>query len=252
MRCGWSYDPNEPCFFFGLYTGEDYMRFALHSGEKVLIFGGSDAFGLPEKHLTKDGSHYGELRKFSKKGVVVSISRDIQNELKSVGIDSVYYPVCPTDDVKFPLTTTRGKDVVYVYARDNRLVEWEMVSDVIDLCKSNSEIKFHIVTGEKFINPLDMDSLYDECFIGWKPYKRDGFGNTQVELALKGRLCISNGDLETNLGYNSAEDVANAIMLAYENRRTHDGYLYRCNALSEIEQPNEVNEYNFWTKLKSK
>lgn len=248
LGCGYKYEPLKAAFFVGMYNEFEFNRLLRHKGLAVVIFCGSDAFLLDKRPWFGKMARLDFVRGIIRGKVrVVSISEDISNALKSLGIESSLYNVCPTDLERFKVTKPQGKRV-YVYYNDahEKLFDWRVYEDVVNHYR-DSDIVIDKVREKRFVNPLDMPKEYEGCFVGMKPYIKDGYGNTQVELALSGRRCISNGAFVGNLRYANSVDVISHIDKELKNVNDLQGRDELRNlAVKELELPTGFNEIDFW------
>ena len=243
LGCGYNYHPDNPTYFVGLYSHNDYDRVVSHRGLAVVVFCGSDAFKL------KSRGFYKQFMVISRKPNVrvVSISKDIQQVLDDAGIPNVLYNVCPTQEDRFEVTKpTTNKVYIYYNKAHFDLFDWGLYHSLREHYK-DEKVVIPDVEKRVFVNPLDMGKVYSECFVGMKPYLSDGYGNTQVELALSGRRCISNGDFVGNLRYGSVDDVIAHIERELKDVNDVRGRVELRNlALSELQLPYGFNEIEFW------
>jgi hypothetical protein len=248
LRCGYGYDPTKNTFFVGMYNLFEFNRIRNHKALSIVIFCGSDAFLLGERPwFGKEEAN--ALRRGIDKGYVrlVSISEDVELALSKIGLPSRRYNVCPTDEDKYKVTAPTSKRVYVYYNEAHKgLFDWNVYEGLVRHYEG-SEVEIEDVHSKAFVNPIDMPKVYENCFVGMKPYLKDGYGNTQVELALSGRRCVSNGQFSGNLRYGGLKDAIAHIDKELKNVNNVDGrYELRILAEKELQLPTGFNQIEFW------
>jgi hypothetical protein len=235
-------------FFVGLYNDVDFGRVMKHQGHGVIVFCGSDAFKLRGKEWWRGEGKVNFIRRVrAKKLSVVSISDDITEALSAINVPSRQFNVCPTMESRFRVVLPSSK-TVYVYYNDahKNLFDWGLYEGLVKHYEG-SDVTIEDVHSKVFVNPLDMPKVYENCFVGMKPYLKDGYGNTQVELALSGRRCISNGQFGGSLRYSSLEDAIAHIDNELKNVNSMKGRQeLRTLAEKELQLPEGFNQIEFW------
>ncbi len=232
----------------GVYNLFEFNRIRHHKGLSIVIFCGSDAFllgerpwfGKAEDNVLRHGINNGYIR-------LVSISKDIELALSKIGLPSRRYNVCPTDEDNYKVTKPTSKRVyVYYNEKHKALFDWEVYEGVVKHYEGLG-VEIDDVHSKDFVNPIDMPKVYEDCFVGMKPYLKDGYGNTQVELALSGRGCISNGQFGGNLRYGGLRDVITHIDNELKKvNSVEGGQELRILAEKELQLPTGFNQIEFW------
>jgi hypothetical protein len=241
------YDNTRLTFFVGLYNDEDFYRLRHHGGRSVVVFCGSDAFKLSGRSWWRNGGEWLKKMAKSRRIAVVAISEDIVGALRYLGIENVRYNVCPTMESRFEVTLPKRKKVyVYYNPAHEAIFDWKVYEAIMERFKG-TDVEVDDVRSKVFVNPLEMGRVYEECFVGMKPYVKDGYGNTQVELAIAGRRCISNGDFVGNLRYGDADEAIAHIENELAKMDSMEGrFELRELAEKELMLPDGFNTEKFW------
>ena len=75
-----------------------------------------------------------------------------------------------------------------------------------------------IETNSKTYNVIELEKIYESCFIGLRLTKHDGLPNTVLEMGLMGRKCLHNGNTPNSLNYESVDDIIKHIDAEYSKR----------------------------------
>jgi len=182
-------DTNTPTVFFGMYNENDYKKFLNHTGQKIIIWCGTDAL-----NAKKNKHWWDEL----KKGVNISMSSFIYKSLSFCGINSNIVPIAPT---KTTLNVKpKGDNIYWYYNSDGKRDFYG--GKIIDQIKKLTN--YNII--EAKLNSFDNDKIsevYESCFLGLRLTNHDGLPNTVVEMGLMGRYCLHNGNTPNSIQYDS-------------------------------------------------
>ena len=182
-------DTNTPTVFFGMYNENDYKKFLRHTGQKIIIWCGTDAL-----NAKKNKHWWDEL----KKTVNISMSSFIYKSLSFCGIDSNIVPIVPT---KTTLNVKpKGDNIYWYYNSDGKrdFYGGKIINQIKKLTNYNIiEAKFNSFDNDK------ISEVYESCFLGLRLTNHDGLPNTVVEMGLMGRYCLHNGNTPNSIQYDS-------------------------------------------------
>jgi hypothetical protein len=201
-------NPAEPVLIFGLYNFEDY-KFALnHKAYKVIIWCGSDALKIRPEIVNIKARH-------------ISISKQVQNTLKSFNLQSELIPICPVIIDNLPVKK-RG-NAIHFYCGDDAK---QYGGDFLDEIKKRTGLSI-IKTSYNLFSKKDLVAIYNQCFIGLRITEHDGIAVTVCEMGLMGRKMIHNGDHPNCLHYKNIDDVVRLIMQEFLNRDKNNEMIAR-------------------------
>lgn len=194
------HNPNEPAFFFGLYTYQDLDILRYHNALAVIIWRGGDSMrGMNLKQAKKHPS-----------AKHIAISSFIAEDLDRAGIAYKSIPIVGSNVEK--ITPTPLGDKIYAYVPKDGYYFYG--GDIIDKIRQACKYKIIVSTGPTRYTKSKLFKIYDKCFCGLRLTKHDGAANTVVELGLKGRMCFYNGNVPNAIHW-SRDDVP-AILDAIE------------------------------------
>lgn len=182
-------DTNAPTVFFGMYNENDYKKFLRHTGQKIIIWCGTDAL-----NVKKNKHWWDEL----KKSVNISMSFFIYKSLSFCGIHSNIVPIAPTKNTLN--VKPKGDNIYWYYNSDDKrdFYGGKIINQIKKLTNYN------II--ESKLNSFDNDKIsevYESCFLGLRLTNHDGLPNTVVEMGLMGRYCLHNGNTPNSIQYDS-------------------------------------------------
>jgi GT2 family glycosyltransferase len=211
---------NEPTIFFGMYNENDYNSFVNHNGEKIIIWGGSDALGLVNKKT---------WYKVIGKSQNIAISSFIHKTLNSINIPNNLKPITPTEN----LINVKPKGEFIYWYYNSELKKDFYGGKIVEQIEKLTNYKF-IKTKVGTFNDDELKSIYEKCFLGLRLTEHDGLSNTVVELGLMGRYCIHNGDTPNSLNYDKNDIYSIIKIIDYEYSK-----------INKIENELALNMYNY-------
>jgi len=185
-------DFESPLLFIGLYTEQDYKRFAFHKGKRAVFWNGSDVLGLLKnkhfqeivlKHSAKHATH----------------NKLLQEELEKVGIEAKIRPLFFGDFPAYPSSFKPGNNV-YLIAHPGREKEYG-VDQILKIAPKVPEINFHIygIDGESQQNVIfhgnvpehQMNNEIKEFQGALRLNKHDGCSQSVLKSILLGQYPIT-------------------------------------------------------------
>lgn len=200
------HDKNEPCVFWGMYREEDVNALKNHNGKKIVVWRGSDA--LHSDRFVKDILKIQDVTHYS-------ISSFTFNSLKRNNISSILKPIRPTNVIKNK--KKRGDSIYFYYGKDTKHAKNFYGGKLVEELKKKLPYKI-IEAGKDTYNQKQLESVYENCFIGLRLTEHDGLPNTVCEMGLMGRNCIHNGDIPNCIKYNNLDDIIFEINKEYHLR----------------------------------
>jgi hypothetical protein len=199
--------PDEPTVFFGMYGLPDFYALWRHTGEKHILWAGSDIIHLKNNYWLEDG---GAIT-IGKEGICEWINKYCKNWceneveqklLKSLGIEATVVPSFLGDVNDFPLSFKPGNKVYTSVSGDNfELYGWHRIAK---LAQDNPDIEFHLYGNNQ---PIDyqkpniivhgrvpqevMDAQIKEMQGALRLTEFDGFSEIVVKSLLWGQYPIS-------------------------------------------------------------
>lgn len=197
--------PNQPAVFFGCYTKEDWMAIRSHSSFKLIVWAGTDAQIFAEHVKAGQADNL-----FGPHAHHVAISNFIADDLRAAGLPFHEVPLCNVDESLFKPTHRSGRKGIYVYCPKGQEEKYGG-AEIEELKRLLPEFEFITTDGPFAVKPEDMPTLYDKCFVGFRPTKHDGLSNTVIEMGLMGRRVIWNGNAPNALSFSSIEHAADLV-----------------------------------------
>ena len=197
--CNWedfNYQFKQPVIWFGLYNANDYLRLRYHEGASLIYWLGSDVSILVNEGLLQYSPKYLQELLKSKTAIHVCETVQIQEELKSVGIDSLVRP--------FFLGNLKEFQDCYQYAErpsvytmcSGRGFEFYGIPWIYDIA-DQVEVDFHIYghEGVDLPNVFHYPYLTEEDFNGrikshqafLRLPEHDGFSQSTMKAILMGQ-----------------------------------------------------------------
>lgn len=187
--------------FLGLYTEKDYKTLEAHKGEAIILWGGSDAMRIKPEYLY-----------LLKKHTNIAQSSFIQADLKDLDIDCELIPIstAPAD-----ITPTAIGDSVYFYkGNGTNFYGNHLIQKIKDITGLNI-----IIADSKTYSQEQLMKIYDKCFCALRLTQHDGLPHTVVEIGLKGRPSIFNGEGVPNCyKWKNETDISKTLLELYNKR----------------------------------
>jgi hypothetical protein len=222
----------EPVAFFGMYSDSDYKLALSHTGQKIIIWCGTDALNLKGKP-----NWWPELKKI----VNISMSSFVKDSLNFCGIESEIIPITPTKGIIN--ITPKGDNIYWYYSNDNRRDFYG--GKIVDDLKKLTNYNILEVKGGTY-NEDELSKIYEKCFIGLRLTKHDGLPNTVIEMGLMGRSCLHNGDTPNSIKYNENDiyEIINKIDYEYNNININNLHIAE-NVYKYISKGDDINKIFF-------
>lgn len=210
------YNNKVPCFFFGMYSDEDYNNLLYHKGEKHLIFGGSD-LDYNMYHSKIIIPKIKNLQKNDKNLKIYYISANLKlrgNSIKLKGslvklnlVPNNWYRIVDIDNFK-------KHNCIYCYTGCNKLGKLYNYELLLKLEKELPEFNF-IYSHSLNVDFVKMYEIYSKCFVGVRLTNKDGNANTVLEMGSLGLPIIFNGDDCNAIRYekNNINDIKEKILI---------------------------------------
>lgn len=170
---------NKPAIFFGLYNDQDLQNLNNHKDKKFLMFGGSDINSF-ENIVEKK-----EFLNNTKDLNILSISKDIQDRLNSIGMNSVLVEFNLVDKDLFKKVDKLGNKI-YIYngyKKGNESIYGKEIYEQI--IKELPKFEF-IFSNDLQLSHENMPEIYSQCFLGLRLTDYDGNANTVQEFESMG------------------------------------------------------------------
>lgn len=200
-------DINEPSLFFGIYDNNDKKKLLFHKSQKYIIFGGSDVNLISNLNL---------LDELAKQDVynIFSISKNIQERLNNMNINSIYINFNLVDNELFkPINKTGNKIYIYNgYSKNQENTYGKNIyTKVIKLLPH-----FDYIFSNALKVPYEkMPEIYSQCFIGLRLTENDGNANTVQEMVSMNIPIIHNGE-QGGIHWENIDDIINIINEKFE------------------------------------
>ena len=196
---------NEPSVFFGCYP-KNISTILAHNSLAIVVWRGGDG-----RRLKKTPELYVDILK--RKNIKhIAISSFLEEDLAVHNVPFIFLPICHVPLNQFQSVELGNKIYIYNYKRRCSLYGQNIIDKVL-----SSLPDIEILPTKWGQHPLEnMQSIYQQCFIGLRPIKHDGLSNTVIELGLAGRRCIYNGSLPNAIHWKSVDDIVNSIREEYK------------------------------------
>lgn len=209
-------DLNEPTFFFGCYSKNDFDILLKHNNYAVIIWTGGDC----NPDTVNVMSNMNLIR--SKKEKVLHIST-VSFVRKSLDFHGFRYIQRPFHMLNFAdyLPCKKG-NAIYVYYGNatptygiNKINEikkllpnMEFICTTTSLCINNLKRKFPFI---KCYDVKQLPEIYAKCFIGLRLTIHDGLSGTVSEMGCMGIKTVWNGGAPCALPYSDTADILRHI-----------------------------------------
>lgn len=220
-------DRRKPVVIFGMYNQDDIRTYLYHKSEVVVVWQGMDAKDLHYKTVS-------QLKQRNAKHF--SISHWIQKSLNEVGIENECLPISAT--IGENLCCNRG-DSVYFYSSDLSQESADYYGEyMLEEIRRRTKLNVIRATWNTY-PPEKLNKIYESCFINLRLTTFDGCPNTNLEMAMRGRRSIYNGNIPHSLRWTDVDDVCDTIMVEYENRKLNNKPI-ATDAVSFINSTNNI------------
>lgn len=197
--------------FMGLYFQEDYDVFKEHEGKKTVFWNGSDVSRLLEKRSWQ------EILK-EHPATHVCHNKQLQKELKSVGIEAIIRPLFFADTSDYPVKFKAGKKLeVYVNAHPGREAEYG-VPEVWQVARRLPDVKFFVYGVEGvdtdnlkymgWIEEDEADRLMSQHHVCLRLNRHDGLSQLIIKAGLWGQYVVTVQNIENTI---KVEDVLDLV-----------------------------------------
>ena len=208
-------DCNEKMLFFGMYDENDVLALQKHTGQKYILWGGSDIDNRIEKV-----KNIIEIIQNDLSIVHFASSKSIQSRLTNLSIECTMINFSLVDNELYSkayVNNDQKSKCIYIY--DGNL------NDIIYNVSLCNEIKSRLCHKYDFvfrseINLTDRQVLcfYQTCFMGIRLCENDGNANTVQEMGLLGLPVLHNGELPNSVPWiNDIDYICDKIDYIYEN-----------------------------------
>lgn len=201
---------NEPVAMFSICRDEDYELFIKHKDKVTVVWCGSDAMLINDDRI--------KILK-SREARHISTSGFINQDLTKHGIPYEYIPVSAADTKISENISPRGENI-YFYHDGNYDRDFYGQSLVKEISK---KINLNIISATKnTFTRGELIEVYKSSFIALRLTNHDGIPTTVTEMGLMGRRSIHNGLTPNCYNYKNVDDICEAIIKEYDNRKIDD------------------------------
>jgi hypothetical protein len=196
---------------FGFYQHKSEINSILsHSGNTILIWGGSDIKYLNDFSTEKSTTELIHQIKRKKNIFHISISKDITKMLLKIGICPYRQIHLSFVDLNKYIPCPKGNSV-YIYSDTKRphIYGQEHYLPILDWLTSK-KIPY-VINNMRLVSPKDMPTYYKQFFICLRFTEYDGNANTVQELGCMGIKSVHNGYFPSCLNWYSSSDIKKYI-----------------------------------------
>lgn len=203
----------EKLLFFGMYSEHDISRLESFSGEKYIIWAGSDIDDRIEQSL----SIISRIKSIDAKHYAISKSIEKRLEKHNIPYISLNFSLVNIGLYRSITLNIEKTNNIYVYDGNGNNMIYNC-----DLCiaikeKMNSKYNF-IFRSEINLNEYEMIDFYQTCFMGIRLCENDGNANTVQEMGLLGLPVLHNGQLPNSVPWiDDMEYICEKIDYIYNN-----------------------------------
>lgn len=210
----YSTNPESKLLFMGLYFDADYQVFAKHTGKKYVFWNGSDV-----SRLLRNKEWIEILKEHP--AVHICHNKQLQDELKSVGIDAKIGPIFFADINDYPLSYQYINHLeVYINAHPGREIEYG-VDKLLQVARELPDVKFFVygVNGENtenvsyvgWIDEKEADNKMSKHHVCLRLNEHDGLSQLVIKAGLWGHYVLTVQDIENTTKVEGVEDLIEKI-----------------------------------------
>jgi hypothetical protein len=171
-------DKNKPCIFFGFYLPEDFDAIRNHTGDRYIMFGGTDC-DFTYKHV------HNAVRTIMRTGFkkCFSISSDIKQRLDTHNVPNTLIGDFSLVDATLFKPCTSPGDSIFIYNGLNGAKRGEVYGESIYTQVTKKLPNYNYIYSNELHTSYDkMPGIYKKCFIGLRLTPNDGNANMVQEL----------------------------------------------------------------------
>jgi hypothetical protein len=204
---------NKPCFFFGLYSDEDFNNVVNHKGDKHIIFGGSD-LDINMFHTKIIIPKLKLLVSKNKNIKLYFISKNLQKRALEFKLNGSLVELNLVDNSwSNSLDNLKKSKLIYFYdgfGKTGKLYDIELLKELENRLKKY-DLECVYSSKLKLANN-EMINVYKKCFVGVRLTKKDGNANTVLELDKLNIPVIFNGNNVNAISWKDINDIEKKIL----------------------------------------